>query len=276
MPAFLDCINKNEEIVQGPPDHREGDAFSFAGQKAVADFLTWKYSNFATEMHKNAFFQLYKASYERRAELCYWGLGIYGRSAFWNQWFRMSRDQMSANTVAMGFFGMRWTLIKSYFFLLTRLSFGTNCKDNDDSITGWRSIRIPELWGPRIHAGYIRGILGKASILLYPLLCILDLELLVGAYIKKHQGDDQTNNETNYICFLVQAKEICPTFISEWARRVYINLPCPGPYRKNHAMVSPSDFSPKANIDYFFEGRNDIEPPLHLFFENLEDSIGGK
>lgn len=114
----------------------------------------------------------------------------------------MSRDQSFPLIIAMAFMGM-YKRLGMYFIrhLMRGLLFTNNTRKNgkEPSETPWK---LPDLTGPEFFSVYLRAI-PILGYLLYPILCILDLELLVSAFVwsKFRKDDDDIVNFCDSLIF---------------------------------------------------------------------------
>lgn len=111
----------------------------------------------------------------------------------------MSRDQSLPLVISLAFMGFNKRLLMYFFRHLMRLLlFTTNTRKNgeDPTKTRWK---LPDLTGPEFLSVYLRAnpVLGY---LLYPVLCVLDLELLLGSVLWRYRkSDDIINHATSLI-----------------------------------------------------------------------------
>lgn len=114
----------------------------------------------------------------------------------------MSRDQTFPLIIAMAFMGF-YKRLGMYFLrhLMRGLLFTNNTRKNgvSPSKTPWK---LPDLTGPEFWSVYLRAI-PVLGYLLYPILCVLDLELLVSAVLWQHyrKDDDDITNFCDSLVF---------------------------------------------------------------------------
>jgi len=183
---------------------------------------------------------------------------------------RMSRDQMTPLIIAMGFYGFTDSL--NWFTLrwLTRFMFMTNTRRNgatkENHGTNGRdySFKLPD-FSPTFSGLLIRAYKIK---LLYPILFILDLELLLGA-IKNIYWASESGDDHNFIARLFQAEESFPTPISSVATKLY---------GKRKQMKHQKVFDYKTNshpqraIQHYAARGNFKYPPLDVLFKSMVES----
>lgn len=151
--------------------------------------------------------------------------GFYRRSidSDWTSDFdRYSRDQATPNVCAMGLLGLHKQLFFHLLAHILRLGFFFNIRKNGTTkenhgstyANGTRtrdySFRIPDIAGPSFWALYLRGF-KMVGILLYPILCILDIELLLGTILWKYRSGSDV---LNFLCLTRYARARLPTPIS--------------------------------------------------------------
>ena len=114
----------------------------------------------------------------------------------------MSRDQSFPLIIAMAFMGL-YKRLGMYFIrhLMRGFLFTNNTRKNgkDPDKTPWK---LPDFTGPEFFSVYLRAIPALGYIL-YPVLCILDLELLVSAFVwsKFRKDDDDIVNFCDSLIF---------------------------------------------------------------------------
>jgi hypothetical protein len=150
--------------------------------------------------------------------------GFYRRSpdSDWTgDWDRMSRDQSTPLVAAMGAMGLYKHLFWHLLSHVLRLGFFTNIRRNgatkenhgkptpNNKIFNY-NIKLPDFAGPSFYALYIRGF-GLMALVFYPILCILDIELLAGAIAWRYR---KGNDVLNYLVLTRYARHRLPTPIS--------------------------------------------------------------
>lgn len=182
--------------------------------------------------------------------------GVYKRHDDTDFWYsdcdRMSRDQSFPLVAAMGFkraTSALWRFFKAHLgrgMLLTTnsrrngstaLNHGQKFNRNAEPLSEWEkkvldekipmapvkkgyrnyNWKLPDITGPSFWVLYIRGF---RIWLLYPLLCILDLEFLINSLIIKYNKDD--NDTINHSVECIHTSLIMPTPIT-WFTNKYIN-----------------------------------------------------
>jgi len=153
-----------------------------------------------------------------------WLKGFYRRSpdSDWTGDFdRMSRDQSTPLVAAMGVLGLHKFLFFHLLAHILRLGFFTNIRRNgatkenhglptpNGKVFNY-SIKLPDIAGPSFWGLYFRGF-RFLGIICYPVLCLLDLELLVGAIAWKYR---KGNDVLNYLVLTRYARYRLPTPIS--------------------------------------------------------------
>jgi len=195
------------------------------------------------EMSMKRLSNLNKTKYKRHTDSDFW----------YSEYDRMSRDQMIPNLIAWGAWGLSERL--SAFFLghLRRgLLFMTNTRKNGSTASnhgdkfrsdakplkwyhklilkyktpllpvpdGYRNYnwKLPDLTGPEFLSYYIRGLGLKW---LYPVLMLLDLELMVNAIIK-NWWKKEDSDVLNHVVSSIYANKVMPTMVSRFTNK-YIN-----------------------------------------------------
>lgn len=130
----------------------------------------------------------------------------------------MSRDQTMPLLITLGFFAMYHRLGMYFLRHAMRLFLFTTNTRGIVVNPGEYKKKIPDITGPMTWSTYLRGV-PAIGYLLYPVLCVLDLELLIGAYIwKKYRQDD--NDIINYATMLIYANLQVRTPVSYLATKV--------------------------------------------------------
>lgn len=183
---------------------------------------------------------------------------------------RLSRDQSVPNVIAMGFLSR--DKLKDFFFAHLKyraLLFLTNTRNNWAWPPGdarynandykWK---LPDLTLGSFHAMYIRSFNCKW---LYPLLYILDLDLLGSAIIKvAFYAKDATNNDDlNHLMVQYQADLVMPTLWSKIAKWVYKKRAYPT-NSGNATNVA------QATMNAYFRGNNP-GPALEQVYQEINE-----
>lgn len=186
---------------------------------------------------------------------------------------RLSRDQSVPNVAAMGFVS-RPQLDK--FFLrhlkFSALLFTNNTRKNwawppgdpryDAKKYKWK---LPDLTFGSFHALYIRAYRNWA---LYPLLLILDLDLLGGAIAKLFYAKDPTNNDDlNHLICQYQSELSMPTPWSKLAKWIY-------KFRRFPANSGNATNPAQACMNAYFRGGNP-GPKLEQVWEEVNKHFMG-
>lgn len=124
---------------------------------------------------------------------------------------RISRDQLTGALAGMIAQRDRVGVLKVFIHHAAWLwLFAYNTRKNGD-LSKWK---WPDITGPDIWAMYIRGLLGKAAYLLFPILCAFDLMLIANAYTVLKNNDGHV---TSHLAKLITALETAPTPIARLA-----------------------------------------------------------
>jgi len=260
-------INKNlyidtfGHIAQDHPKYDGGDSFSFAGQVMIARYFQIK-NGYIT----NSGYGRSEEMYRQQVDSCETSWGYFARHPDKERWASsrgvMSRDQMSANIIAMGFTKMKGHLRRMMLrHLLFRGGlFAENYYYNNDLAAGKK---VPDITGPKIWAMYIRAwacINPRATLIFWPLLWLLDIQLAVDSVLSVVMDDP---NETNHIGAVLQANVVMPTLLSKlscWLLRL----------KPRHSKDPYSDdYGPQSALNAFFEGRNNIEPKINREYMSI-------
>jgi len=132
-----------------------------------------------------------KGNYRRHPEETKFGIAYYCNGTYDGV---MSRDQSIPLVVSLIFMGMHKRL-RMYFLrhLMRGLLFTTNTRMNAMSL---KTKKLPDFTGPEFWALYIRSN-PVTGILLYPLLCLFDIETLIGSIIRRLQPLKSKNGTIN-------------------------------------------------------------------------------
>lgn len=291
-------IDEYGQIAQSQSNYDGGDSFSFAGQWMVAVYFQYKAKIISKEDYKQQV-----RIYRSRIRAVEKSFGYFARHPNEDLWsgrsLVMSRDQMTANIVAMGVTRTYGPLFRMFLrhLILRGILFAENLRNNGMYPTkeeqqkknphkkwdGFK-LKLPDLTGPDIWAAYVRafrpfiflyhiisGILVFKSIapfyfLFLPTIVLLlgDLQLLIGA-ILEYKNIKNSHNETNFIIKLLQST-LDPTPFSIIARGIYKEKPLSPPVK---GITPLKPFPPQSSLDYFFAGRNDFEPPIHNVYRPI-------
>lgn len=129
----------------------------------------------------------------------------------------MSRDQTTPLLISFVVLGM-YKRLGMYFLrhLMRLLLFTTNTRKNDIVLN---KKKLPDLTGPEFWGIYIRSN-PVTAILLYPLLCIFDLETLIGSVIRRNQSVEKDDDVINHLTMCIFQAQNYPTPISYIARKI--------------------------------------------------------
>jgi hypothetical protein len=122
-----------------------------------------------------------KGNYRRHPEVTKFGIAYYCNGTYDGV---MSRDQSIPLVISLIVMGM-YKRLGMYFLrhLMRGLLFTTNTRINALSL---KTKKLPDFTGPEFWALYIRSN-PITGILLYPLLCLFDLETLLGSIVRRNQ-----------------------------------------------------------------------------------------
>jgi len=127
---------------------------------------------------------------------------------------RISRDQLKGILLALIKQKNTKEILKVFIHHAAWLwMFAYNARGNG-SLTKWK---LPDLTGPDVWAMYIRGVFGKAAILFYPILCILDLHNLINALAVKRNNNGHV---ISFLACLFVSVDIAPTFVSKYTLKI--------------------------------------------------------
>lgn len=181
---------------------------------------------------------------------------------------RFSRDQAVPNVAAMGYLPSEaalhpskhlWDFFKAHL-KYSLLLFMTNTRKNwapNDAPT-----KLPDLTLGSFHALYIRSFRAKW---LYPLLLLLDLDMLGGSLIKVlwYGRDPSNNDDLNFLVTLYQSELTMPTPWSKLAKWIYRRRLFPQNYKQS---TNPA----QACLCSYFNGNNP-GPRLDLVYEEITE-----
>jgi hypothetical protein len=132
----------------------------------------------------------------------------------------ISRDQLVGIIAGLIAKGARGALLRAaihhaawlFLFSYNNIKNGVNPNNNKDGVNWkWPDLTLFNTW-----ALYLRGF-GLLSTLTYPILCILDLHLLVSTLLTNRSKD---NDKINYAMRMIIAKDNTPTLISKLAWKI--------------------------------------------------------
>lgn len=169
---------------------------------------------------------------------CSWTWGLYRRHPEPLMWYsdehRGSRDntkpmisseafsQTKSSFKRLGLFILRHLVTRLWLFDAKTKKNGADISRHDAGTADY-SFKFPTLTGPTIWAAYIRAMIQKNKIayILYPLLLVLDIEILINAIIKqtKNKDDNDVGNHVLYSCWFAQT---APTPLI-WIMNKYVN-----------------------------------------------------
>ena len=134
-----------------------------------------------------------KGNYRRHPAVTEHGIAYYSNGTYDGV---MSRDQSIPLVISLAFLGFYKKLF--FFFirhLMRGLLFTTNTRPNHIEL---RPKKLPDFTGPEFWALYIRSNY-ITGILFYPLLCLFDIETLIGSIIRRFNTNDDVINHLS-IC----------------------------------------------------------------------------
>lgn len=160
--------------------------------------------------------------------MTYHGFGAYSEGIYKGC---ISRDQMTGLIGALihtGEMGALVRLMLSHF--MRGFIFCNNVVHNGVDVTktkfnlfkfffgtkGENYYKTPDITGPDVWAMFLRGF-GKASILAYPLLCVLDVHMLVATWFSNRKPD---TDPISYTMKLMVSLEHTPTFVSRYTFKI--------------------------------------------------------
>lgn len=150
-------------------------------------------------------------------EQTYQGFGAYYKNP-WNGC--MSRDQLTGTLLALIKQQEHMAMLRLFLQHACRLwlfTYNTIPNGSNPKTAGWK---LPDLTVMDFWATALRGF-GKASWLLWPLLCVLDVHLLLSAIYDKY-FDQKEPDCINFIGKLLVAREYVPTPVS-WLATKFVN-----------------------------------------------------
>jgi len=270
FPLLLPSLEPKYELIAQPIDKDPGDTAQREGMFAFGAYILHQMGKmddaefkWCADRYAQALDLLNDPNHDgflrRYPDPSYWG----GLSD------RFSRDQSVPNVVAMGL--LQRDHLKRFFLEHLKhraLLFTTNTRRNwawppgdpryDANEYRWK---VPDLTFGSFHALYIRAFKAKW---LYPLLLILDLDLLGGAIAKLFYAKDPTNNDDlNHLITQYQADMIMPTPWSWLAKRVYR-------WRKYPANAGSATNPGQACLNAYFNGTNP-GPRLDLVYAEITE-----
>lgn len=201
----------------------------------------------------------------------------YPDPSYWGgQSDRLSRDQCVPNIAAMAYLPSEsainpsrhlWNFFKAH--LKRGLLFTTNTRNNwawppgdpryDAKKYKWK---LPDLTFGSFHAMYIRSFRAWP---LYPLLLLLDLDMLGGSIVKVlwYGKDPTSNDDLNHLITMYQAELTMPTPWSKLAKWVY--------RRRLFPHLAGSATNPaQACLNSYFNGNNP-GPRLDLVYQEITE-----
>lgn len=196
----------------------------------------------------------------------------YPDPAYWGgQSDRFSRDQSIPNVIAMAYCSTMkrrnpskhlWNFFKDH--LKRGLLFTTNTRKNwapNDS-----KKKLPDLTIGSFHALYIRSFRAKWA---YPLLWLLDIDLLGGSIAKLFYAMNPSNNDDlNHILCMYQAELTMPTLWSKLAMWIY-------KFRKFPSNSGDAKNPAQACMNAYFRGNNP-GPKLEQVYQEINEHFFGK
>lgn len=155
-----------------------------------------------------------KGNYRRHPEQTRFGIAYYCNGTYDGV---MSRDQSIPLVISLIVMGMYKRLFLYFLRHLMRgLLFTTNTRKNDVVLN---KKKLPDFTGPEFLGLYIRSN-SITAILLYPLLCIFDLETLIGSLIRRYQTIEQSDDVINHLAICIFQAQNYPTPISYMALKL--------------------------------------------------------
>lgn len=176
---------------------------------------------------------------------CSWTWGLYRRFPDGNMWYgdadRVGRDQSKPLISSEAFLRTTGSVKRLVAHIgrhvLLRLGlFDAKTRKNGSSVACHGSncdygFKFPTLTGPSVWASYIRAAISKNKLFyaLYPLLVILDIEILINSLLKQTQkvkynngSYDFDNDVSNHIIYSIWFEEVAPTPII-WFMNRFVN-----------------------------------------------------
>lgn len=239
-------LDKSNQVIQS--DGGGGDSLQRAGFIMIGEYFLLKHKVITQDD-----FNTRKEVYLKRLDLLQDSLdqGKFARNSTnpsdWTAQFnRMSRDQVTSNIIALGLINEQTRLSKIVWSNAKRaMLFTTNTRGN----TTDAPLQLPDLTLFGVWAMYIRA---KQVKWLKPLLYLFDLSLLANAEIKTriYAKDAENADDLGFIEAILQAKEQYPTFISNWAIKIYNQRGLANKTLENGYM---SSYGPQTALDYYFD-----------------------
>jgi len=180
-----------------------------------------------------------------------------------------SRDQMTPTVCLLGALNWQKALNRIAFTLIIkRLGFFWNTKH----IGQTHGRKLPDIITPGFIAALCRA---KRTRLYYPLLCCLDVALVVNSLgrilagiLNPKEGSfiqtkilDNVGPDLNHIVLLLHAKKVMPTPLSWLARIIYYK------FRRPAGQPRLKGFGPQTALDWYF--RDKSAPPLNELYREL-------
>jgi hypothetical protein len=257
---------KFQLIAQPPPPVSDSDAGDTAQREGMFMFGAFCLFHMDKMDHKEFFFiqDRYAKSLDLLNDPKHPGLiRRYPDPAYWGgQSDRLSRDQCVPNIAAMAYLPRKAKVnpdIHLWKFLLAHLRYGgllftTNTRKNwawppgdpryDATKYKWK---LPDLTFGSFHALYIRSF---GAWPLYPMLLILDLDLLGSAIVKCFIKDPTNNDDVNHLMVQYQSELTMPTPWSKLAKYLY------GKFRMYPANSGDAKNVGQAVMNAYFRGSN--------------------
>ncbi len=231
-------------------------------------------------------------------------IGLYRRHPapeFWgSHWGTMSRDQTIPLLGAMALYGMKRKVFEYVVghalrgFLFTTNIYPNWAREHIDTpekfgwglwkrvrfFFGWRpgypvfTPKMPDFTGPSFWALELRGLYHWAvSPLLFPILCLLDLQLVVSSYskVKRYAKDPHNSDDRNHINLMLVGLQVCSTPLVKWAAKVYSKRPLaeipPGVYNpfpelQPEAKLPALPSGPQSALDHYYRAPD--SPPFNI------------
>jgi len=220
------------------------------------------------------------------------GDGVYRRhpdpEMWYSDWDRATRDQLTPLVIALGLIGdtlllkgLRRQMFKN-FFMTVRLWPRNVWKDKDEHN------RKAARWRPWSDATFRDVLISHLALHIragrywycYPLLLIMDLELLGGAIIKTAFGrfnkKVRGGDDLNYAARVFQAKEIYPTPFSYLARKVYKRRPHLRDINTKYSELKldyETESGPQSAFQYYCSKKEYACPPLDLLYKPFLEAL---
>lgn len=194
------------------------------------------------------------------------GVGIRHPEAtkWWSNSKFFSRDQQSAVVIGAGFSNNQVLVLSLFKNHLKRFGLYQNFQINSLDVDGKKHFIQGDMATPEHFNYYVRALNLWA---LYPVLLIGDLFMLLNSIIiviKSIFDADDTSNDLNHICALLQAKRKLPTPISWLARKVYRFFRMNAGQTQNTRL---SGFGPLTALQHYFRSKG--APPMDVLFQGF-------